>query len=429
VDSVVVLLAPGMASKGVELTCYQASDVPGRVIGDAGRLRQVLLNLIGNASKFTARGEVGVRVDCLGQTADRASVRVTVTDTGVGIPLNAQPHVFDAFTQADSSTTRRYGGTGLGLAIARRIVGLMHGEIGFESEEGKGSTFWFTVNLEKAAALQTAEPDCALAGARLLIVDDNQTSRGVLSDYARAWDMQVECAASGAEALVRLQQSAAAAMPFQVALVDLHMPGVDGVALASEIAGARSLEPVKVVTLSSTGILPESPPVDARLSKPVKRRDLRDCLLRLLEGSAVAARGRPAAAVSESTGAPRGRVLIAEDNPVNQRVTSFQLKQCGFESDVVDDGESALAALQQTQYSLVLMDCHMPGVDGFAATRELRRREGGTRRTPVIALTANAYASDREACLAAGMDDYLSKPVTLKELGAALTRWVEVEVA
>ncbi|MEO8368113.1 MAG: response regulator [Candidatus Solibacter sp.] len=429
VEAALDLLAPGMASQGVELTCYQAPDLLGQVIGDAARMRQVLLNLIGNASKFTAQGEVGVRVVCEGQTASRASLRVTVTDTGIGIPRAAQPHLFDAFTQADSSTTRNYGGTGLGLAIARRIVEQMHGEIGFESEEGKGSTFWFTVSLEKGAALGPAAADAGLVGVRLLIVDDNQTSRSVLGDYARAWGMQVESAASGAEALVRLQQCAAGGSPFQLALVDLHMPGMDGLALAAEIARDRSLKQLKVAMLTATGTLPQSASIAARLSKPVKRRALQECLVRLIEGDAAGTVPAPtAAAVSRPAAGPRGRVLIAEDNPVNQRVTRLQVKQFGFESDVVNNGESALAALEQTEYAVVLMDCHMPGMDGYEATRELRRRETGMRRTPVVALTANAYASDREACLAAGMDDYLSKPVTLKELGAVLTRWTGVVV-
>jgi two-component system sensor histidine kinase/response regulator len=426
VESAIDLLAPGMAAKGVELACFLAPDVPSRLIGDAARLRQVLLNLIGNAGKFTSQGEVSVRVTCQENAARHATLRVTVADTGIGIPRDAQSHLFDAFTQADSSTTRIYGGTGLGLAIVQRIVRLMHGKISVESAEGKGSTFWFTVTLEKDSAGQETYRDSSLTGSRLLIVDDNGTNRTILEHYARSWSMQPDCVASGAEALALLRERASQARPFHLALFDMQMPGMDGAELAGEIGRDESLRDTQLVLLSSTGNLSVCDRLAARLSKPVKRRALFDCLSRLLHGTA----GRPASASGPNRpSAPagganlRGRILIVEDNPINQRVARLQVKQFGFESDIVEDGEEALAALERSEYTLVLMDCQMPVMDGYAATRELRRREAGTRRIPVIALTANAYAADREACLAAGMDDYLSKPVTLQHLGQVLVRW------
>ncbi len=426
VESAIDLLDPGMAAKGVELTCFLAPDLPSRLIGDASRFRQVLLNLVGNAGKFTSKGEVSVRVTCRENTAQYATLRVTVADTGIGIPREAQPHLFDAFTQADSSTTRKYGGTGLGLAIAQRIVQLMHGDIGVESTEGVGSTFWFTVKLEKDSAGQETYRDSSLTGLRLLIVDDNATNRAILDHYARSWNMQPDCVASGAEALALLRERASQAQPFHLALLDMQMPGMDGAALAEEIGRDRSLRDTKLVLLSSAGVLPHCDRLAARLSKPIKRRVLFDCLSRLLRGSAVrrdAAPGPNGPTDPADSANLRGRILIAEDNPVNQRVTRLQVKQFGFAADIVDNGEEALAALEQSEYALVLMDCHMPGMDGYAATRELRRREGGARRIPVIALTANAYASDREACLESGMDDYISKPVALQELGQVLARW------
>ena len=438
VESAIDLLAPGMAGKQVELTCFLSPDVPSRLIGDGSRLRQVLLNLIGNAGKFTAQGEVSVRVTCPQDTPRHATLRVTVTDTGIGIARDAQPHLFGAFTQADGSTTRKYGGAGLGLAIAQRIVQLMHGEIGVESAEGKGSTFWFTVTLEKNPAAQDTNGDTyrdtyhdtcrdsSLAGSRLLIVDDNATNRTILDRYARFWGMQPDCVASGEEALALMRQRAAEAQPFHLALLDMQMPGMDGIALAGEIGRNDALRDTQLVLLSSAGSVPASGRLAARLSKPIKRRALFECLSRLLHGTAARPAPRPEPAAVPARGVTRrGRILIAEDNPVNQRVARLQVKQFGFDADIVSDGEAALAALEQSEYTLVLMDCHMPVMDGYEATRQLRRREGSARRIPVIALTANAYASDREACLESGMDDYVSKPVTLKELGAVLARWTQ----
>jgi PAS domain S-box-containing protein len=425
VEAAVDLLAPGMAAKGVEVTCFLAPNVPLRLIGDADRLRQVLLNLIGNAGKFTSQGEVNVCVTCEEHSDRHAKLRVTVADTGIGISDEAQPHLFDAFTQADSSTTRKYGGTGLGLAIAQRIVQLMQGEMGVQSAEGKGSTFWFTVSLEKdSAAEEDTYRGSPLAGSRLIIVDDNATNRAILDRYACTWNMLAESVVSGTEALVLMRERASEGRPFHLAVLDMQMPDMDGAALAEEIVRYENLRETRLVLLSPAGTLPISERFAARLSKPIRRRALFDCLSGAFQASGAGKAPSPKpACVPAGDSSVRGRILIAEDNPVNQRVAKLQVKQFGFEADIVKNGEEALNALGRAEYALILMDCHMPGMDGYAATRELRRREAGTRRIPVIALTANAFATDREACFEAGMDDYLSKPVTLQDLGQRLLRW------
>ncbi|MEO8597979.1 MAG: PAS domain S-box protein [Candidatus Solibacter sp.] len=423
VESVVDLLAPGIAARGVELNCYQEAGVPSRLIGDPARLRQVLLNLVGNAAKFTAEGEITVRVECAGRDGGNATLRVTVADTGIGIPKAAQPHLFDAFTQADNSTTRKYGGTGLGLAIARHLIEMMAGQIGVESEPGTGSTFWFTLPLAVDPASDPTLRDQSLAGMRLLIADRNATNRKILTDYARSWQAEVESAGTPEEVLGLLRARRGEERAFDAALLEWHMKGTDGAALAVEIASDATLSETQLVVLSSVGTQPQCSRMAANLTKPLKRRALFECLRRLRDAGHRWEAPLPQIAPPPVAVAARGRVLIAEDNVVNQRVARLQVKQFGFESDVVENGTAALAALADKTYSLVLMDCHMPGMDGFEATRELRRRENGGQRVPVVALTANAYVSDREACLAAGMDDYLSKPVTLKDLGEVLARW------
>ena len=341
-------------------------------------------------------------------------VRVTVTDTGIGIPESAIPHLFAAFTQADSTTTRRFGGTGLGLAIAKSIVELMGGEIGVESGEGSGSTFWFTACLPAASAAAAA-PSRRLPAARLLIADDNWSSRSILQRHCTAWGLRAETVSGGAEALAALR-----AHRCDLALVDTRMPGMDSAALIAEIAGDPNLRPIPILRMTPAGVLADGD-ASYTLRKPVKPEALFECLKRVLLH---AAPSPPALAPAPVPGpVSRGRILIAEDNAVNQRVARLQVTHCGFEADVVANGEEALTAISRFSYALVLMDCQMPGMDGYAATRELRRRENGARHLPVVALTANAFAADREACLQAGMDDHLSKPVSLRDLAAALDRW------
>jgi len=424
VEGIVDLMAPPLDAKGVELISLLEPGVPPRLIGDPARLRQVLLNLVGNAVKFTSKGEIAVRVSCDQLDDTQATLRFAVADTGIGIPPAARELLFDPFTQADSSTTRRYGGTGLGLAIVQRLVKLMDGEVGLESTEGQGSTFWFAVTLRRDASAPMTSVDTSLAAVRVLIVDDNATNRSVLERYSREWGMQPDCVGSAEDALSLMRSRAADGQPFQIALVDMCMPGMDGAELARAIHRDSGLRDTRVVMLSPAGIRPPCEGLSARVPKPAKRQALFECLSRLAEkpskdvGSAAAVKD-----ATQGAEGKRGRVLIAEDNVVNQRVATLQVRRLGFEADLVASGHEALEALSRLAYNVVLMDCHMPGMDGYAATRELRRRENGTRHTPVIAMTADAYAADRQACLDAGMDDYIAKPVNLSDLSELLDRW------
>ncbi len=412
IEAAIELMTPTAHVKNLELTYWIAPEVPARVRGDAARLRQVLLNLLGNALKFTSAGEIVTQVTF---DAETNRLRVTVADTGIGIPEAAIPHLFAAFAQADNTTTRRFGGTGLGLAIAKSIVELMGGEIGVESREGQGSTFWFTAALPSVS--KAAAPARCLPYASILIVDDNASSRAILERYAAAWGLRTETAADGEHALSLLR-----ARSFGAAIIDTQMPGTDVAALLQAIATDPALCAIPLLSLRSIGVRPD---LDATTSihKPVKPEALYECLHRILRPAPDLAPAAPVAPSPPSCQTSRGRVLIAEDNAVNQRVARLQVAHCGFESDVVANGTEALDALAHMNYALVLMDCQMPVMDGYAATRELRRRENGARHLPVIALTANAFATDREACLEAGMDDHLSKPVSLRSLAAILDRW------
>jgi two-component system sensor histidine kinase/response regulator len=413
IEAAIELMSPTAHIKNLELTYWIAPEVPARVRGDAARLRQVLLNLLGNALKFTSAGEVVIQVTF---DAENYRLRVTVADTGIGIPETAIPHLFAAFTQADNTTTRRFGGTGLGLAIAKSIVELMGGEIGVESREGRGSTFWFTAGLPSVAKAAATAPR-RLPSAAILIVDDNASSRAILERHITSWGPRTETAADGERAIALLR-----AQPFDAALIDTQMPGTDVAALLHEIAADPALSATPILRLTAIGVLPELDTATS-IHKPVKPEVLYECLRRILRPDSYRTPATPLAPAAPAAHTSRGRVLIAEDNAVNQRVARLQVAHCGFDSDVVANGQEALDALAHMSYALVLMDCQMPGMDGYTATRELRRRENGTCHLPVIALTANAFATDREACLEAGMDDHLSKPVSLRSLAAILDRW------
>ncbi|HXA50493.1 MAG TPA: PAS domain S-box protein [Candidatus Acidoferrum sp.] len=428
VEAAAALMAPGAHSKGVELICIVEPEVPRQVFGDPVRLRQVVLNLTGNAVKFTTAGHIALLVSG-GPREDgtRAMIGFSVVDTGIGIPAAALSTLFTPFTQADSTTTRRFGGTGLGLAISRRIVNHMGGEMGVNSREGKGSTFWFNLDMDCDDGPAAAAPYPELRGLRLLVVDDHPLARNVVIRDAGFWGLRTAGAASGEEGLRMLRQAAEAGDPFSMAAVDVQMPGMDGVEFCRELTADCQLSPTRVVLMTPLGTPAPAGCAAAGISKPVNPRNLLECLRRVAQGAPreakVAKVEKVAKKAAMTEGTPRGRVLIAEDNPVNQRVASLQVKSLGFETDVVGDGEEALQALERLAYTLVLMDCQMPRMDGFEATRELRRREPEGRHIPVIALTANAFASDREACMRAGMDDFLSKPVNLRDLAGVLERW------
>lgn len=422
VESAIELMAPSAHAKGLELIYFVGNGVPSRAIGDPARLRQVLLNLVGNAVKFTSHGEVEVRVEKQESKVGETLLRFSVSDTGIGVPLDVQDRLFSAFMQADSSTTRKYGGTGLGLAITRRIVDLMHGEVGMESVPDRGSTFWFTARFGAESVPETKEVRPWLQGIPVLIVDDNSRSRTILEEYSRSWGMRPQSAAGGPGALELLSLRAECGDAFRLALVDRRISAAGG-ALVDRIATDPAYRATRLVALNPIGIPAACDTTMPCVSKPIKRAALFETICRVLGGleshSQILPAGQPAAAAP----APRGRILVAEDNPVNQRVAKLQVQRLGFEVDVVENGAEALEALEERHYSMILMDCQMPRMDGYEATRELRRRQNGGRRIPIVAMTANAFAADREACLQAGMDDYLSKPVELRALEEILYRW------
>ncbi len=443
VESTVEMFSERAQRKNIELASAVSPDVPLRLRGDPGRLRQVLTNLVGNAIKFTERGEVIVRLFLEGETETHATVRFAVEDTGIGIPADVQARVFQAFNQADTSTTRKYGGTGLGLAISRRLVDLMAGQIGVESVPGHGATFWFTARFEKqpergADACPAIFYNRNLFELRVLVVDDNATNRQILRHQIFAWKMQKGSAASGHEALGLLREAVAAGESYDIALLDMQMPEMDGLTLAHAIKADPVIAATRLIILTSLNqVLSEAElkaaGIDAYLVKPVKQSRLFDCLVSTLGLAATERVFNNPASADPTEPAPelarlrKTRILVAEDNIVNQKVALGQLRNLGCTVDAVANGSEVLTALEQVPYDIVLMDCQMPEMDGYEATRLIRVRERQvsppTPRVHIIAMTANAMQGDREKCLAAGMDDYISKPVRLSDLKSALLRW------
>ncbi len=440
VESTVSLLAEPAQSKEIELVSLVESDVSTLVRGDAGRLRQVIQNLVSNAVKFTERGEVAVGVRLENETATHVTVRFAVRDTGIGISHKAQRNLFSAFVQADGSTTRKYGGTGLGLAISKQIVEMMGGEIGVESEPGRGSTFWFKVELEKqgadaAASAASPVPRKNLHNLRVLIVDDNATNRKILIHQTASWGMFSREAENGATALDLLRAAAQNGEPFDVAVLDFNMPEMDGFELARAIKTDTQISGVKLVLMPSFGNRGDGQKareigVSAYLMKPVKQSLLFDCFATVFGDGETDSSPAPQSenlltrhSIEENKFAADTRILIAEDNPVNQKVARRQVEKLGYRVDVVANGLEALDAISKVSYDIVLMDCQMPLMDGYEAATEIRRREGANKKIVVIALTANAMEGESEKCLAAGMDDYLSKPVNITKLQQTLARW------
>jgi two-component system sensor histidine kinase/response regulator len=434
VEDVCEMLAPQAHGKGLELMAWIDDDVPTTVTGDRGRLRQVLTNLLSNAVKFTERGEVAVRVRVARRVGGETVVRFDVADTGIGIPQSAIDRLFESFSQADTSTTRRYGGTGLGLTISRQLVELMDGEIGCESEPGTGSTFHFTARLGLPAAPRPARRGrhTLPAALHVLIVDDNDTNRAIVEAYLRARAVRCETAASGPEALRVMHSAARAGEPFEVVILDGQMPGMDGIELAQAISMAPSLRAARLIMLTSS--------VDRRpaareagvhhyLTKPVRRARL---LETVAEAMGTLAPAKPAEDPRSGAPAAAGTqaVLVVEDNTVNQRVIEAMLSKRGFAVDCAATGREGLSLITTNDYALVFMDCQMPEMDGYEATAALRAAEAGLQtHVKVVAMTANAMKGDRERCLAAGMDDYLSKPLRPEELDAVLERWVGAKPA
>lgn len=427
VEDAMELFAARTQEKGLELVVDMAPGTPWWVCSDPGRLRQVLTNLVGNAVKFTERGEIVLRVAGTGESQDRVTLRFEVVDTGIGIAPEAQARLFEAFTQADASTTRRYGGTGLGLAISVQIVRLLGGDLTVESTEECGSTFAFSVELARAKGAKPAATWLAdLTGLHLLVVDDNATNRLVLEGYLRAWNM-TSISANGAEqALSRWQEVSDGGGAFDVAILDLNMPGANGLSLARTIRSRADGQMVRLILLTSSAQRGEAEQamaagMDAYLTKPIRRSQLFDCLATVM-GLAPDPGTEQTKALSQLD-PPRGHVLIVEDNEVNQVVATRMVQSLGYTVDVVANGAEAVEAVTANYYVAVLMDCQMPVMDGYRATGEIRRREPAGRRTPVIALTAGAMSGDGQRCLDAGMDDYIAKPVSRSDLGETLARW------
>jgi PAS domain S-box-containing protein len=426
VEGTLDILAPRAAEKGLDLLYEILGEAPVEVCGDITRLRQILVNLIGNALKFTERGEVEVTVTCHPAAAG-FTLHFAVRDTGIGIPADAQARLFHSFTQVDASTTRKYGGTGLGLAISKRLAEIMGGDMWLESEPGRGSTFHFDVQVEAAPAggkkaRVFARPQ--LHGKRLLVVDDNGTNRRILVSLAEKWGLGATAVASGAEALALLRAEGG----FDLAILDLQMPGMDGITLAREIRGLPGRVQLPLLLLTSLGrkeVIAEPNLFCARLHKPAKPVQIFNAILHAFgsTNSAAPMFGAAEPRTEAPVEAQSDRLLLAEDNAVNQKVALHILAKLGYRADVVANGAEAVAALERQSYDVILMDMQMPEMDGIEATRRIIDRYPARHQRPwIIALTANAMEGDRELCLASGMDDYLSKPMRAADVAAALAR-------
>ena len=424
VEDAVKLLAPRAHEKTLELACRILPEVPDALVGDPGRLRQIVVNLVGNAIKFTERGEVIVEVALERLGGEQAVLRFTVSDTGIGIEPEKQWQIFGAFVQADASTTRRFGGTGLGLTISAQLVELMGGRIWIESEPGKGSHFHFSAPFSLQQVGSTPVPPSAdnLRDLRVLVVDDNATNRLILDEMLTSWEMRAASVDSARAALEELSRAMDAGRPYHLVITDALMPDVDGFTLARQMEADTRLAGVKVIMLTSAGLphgRSRASNISAQLIKPVKHSDLLDAILNAFVPRASLERSRERRPRRRrATGQTRTfRILVAEDNPTNQKLVLLLLEGRGHRVTMVNDGRQAVSKATERVYDLILMDVQMPEMGGFEATAAIRRHErdaGG--HTPIVAMTAHAMAGDRERCLAAGMDAYVSKPLRAEEL-------------
>jgi signal transduction histidine kinase/CheY-like chemotaxis protein/HPt (histidine-containing phosphotransfer) domain-containing protein len=446
VEDVTVLLAPQAQAKGIEIAWLVDASVPRELVGDVNRLRQILLNLVGNAVKFTDVGEVLVRARAAESAGDELLVRFEVADTGIGIRPEASDSLFRTFSQVDDSMRRRAGGTGLGLAISRRLAELMGGTVGFESEAGRGSTFWaiarFAHPAQPAAALHPSPAE--LRGRRVLVVDDNAAAASMLVQHLLALEVNAELALDGAGGLARLATAATEGDAFDLALVDRMLPDMDGLAFAHQVAADPLLAGSRVILLNLLGENARADDlaaagVSATLEKPVRHARLVETLTRVLRGAADQLDGLSTGEGAASLPSPRPatgaipRVLLVEDVPMSRRVAAAMLRDIGLEVDVAANGREALEILDMhlddAPYVVILMDCQMPEMDGFETTAAIRQRDAGYRDIPIIAMTADAMRGNRDRCLAAGMDDYLAKPLRFEALETALHRWLPDRVA
>lgn len=435
VEELCTLFAPQAQRKGLEFLCIIAPSSPVAFSGDSNRLRQVLTNLIGNALKFTRRGEIAVTVRPEQQQGDQFMMRIEVRDTGIGIAPDARNRIFESFSQADSSTNRRFGGTGLGLAICKQLLELMGGRIGVDSVPDAGSTFWISIPLTRRPAqpLALAFPPEDAARMHVLIVDGNAASRDALRDQITAWQIHCATAHSAEQALDAMSAAATAGTPFTVVLVDWNIPGAGGIEFARQVDAARRIRGTRLVLLApanetTEGIVSDAQRFAALVIKPPRQAPLFDALAHAIDAPLlIDARRREVRDIPPQSDlrAKNLRVLVAEDNPVNQELTLNLLELAGCAVTLTSNGQEALDACQHESFDLILMDCQMPGMDGYEATQAIRRHESnhGKLPTPIIALTANAVDGDRDKCIAVGMNDYLSKPFTRQQLGEMLTKW------
>lgn len=433
IEDTLVMFAQPADEKGLELAAQFIP--PNRAIaikGDPFRLKQVFANLINNAIKFTNQGEVIVRTRIVEESEAQIQIHICVEDTGIGIPEMHHNKIFQHFSQADGSTTRQYGGTGLGLTICKRLLELMNGRIWVESSPGKGSKFWIEIKMEKCpltaiAALPNLE---LLQNIRVLIVDDNQTNREILELQLKSWNVQANCAENAEHALIMMGKAVEENRPYQLAILDMHMPRMDGLQLAKIIASDSNLSKTRLMMLTSTysnasQLERQNVGILRCANKPVRQRELLDIILDVLQRSdkpvksEISARQAPSLLPTKNL--MQGNILLAEDNLVNQEVAKAMLAKLGFKVDIANDGQQALDFINKQRYDIILMDCQMPVMDGFEATTQIRKQYGHT--IPIVALTANATEDDRNHCIEAGMDDFLSKPYTLNQLNEVLTKW------
>ncbi|MBW2092373.1 MAG: response regulator, partial [Deltaproteobacteria bacterium] len=442
-------IAPRAEQKGLEFISYLSPDVPSRLIGDPARLRQILVNLTGNSLKFTHQGEIYLKGEIIQDLGDKYKFRFTVKDTGIGIPRDKQAMIFEGFTQADGSTTREYGGTGLGTTISKQLTELMGGEIGLESEEGQGSTFWFTVVLAKPKGLQLLAPEeVNLNGLRVLVVDDNQTNRFILTKYLSSWGCRPVGVSGGSGALSLLEESVSSQRPFGLILLDLQMPGMSGFEVAREIKHRKELKSIPIIVLTSIGRLGDGKNcidigIEGYLTKPVKRDELRKAIesvlgLFMMKESKLAPKLVTRHTIAEDY-RKEIQILLAEDYPTNQQVAMRHLTNAGYQVDLVENGKEAVEAFKLKHYDLILMDIEMPIMDGYEATRVIRSMEAaykketeeegviGVTKTPIVAMTAHAMKDYKEKCLEVGMDDYIAKPLKRKKLLAMVEKIVCVK--
>lgn len=433
VEETLEVVAATAHAKDIEIAALIDPEVPLGVRGDPGRFRQVLSNLVSNAIKFTETGEVVVKVDLVGEAEAVIDVRTEVIDTGIGIEADKIDLLFQSFAQADASTTRRYGGTGLGLAISKQLVEMQGGEIGAMSTPGQGSTFWFTIRLGRSDIPHPELPGSArdLEGQRVLVVDDHETNRTILDRTLRSWRMRPICVPDGAEALSVLRQAAGSPGAFDIAILDYHMPGMDGIELARAVRADHAISLTRLVLLTSSGrrgdaAAAQAAGIEAFLTKPVRQSALFDCLATLV-GNPDPVRSRPLITrhtAADIRGRNRPHLLVVEDNIVNQKVAARTLEQLGYRVDVAANGLEAVDATARIRYAAVLMDCQMPEMDGYAATAAIREREAGDSHTTIIAMTAGASSEDETKCFAAGMDDYITKPLNRAALALTMQRWI-----